>query len=149
MYASRQDIRSLRSMCNGSDFASAKKTGIKWVSKGLILIANPISHTSPISQSFLSNNNSLANVESVSKENSLTSENIRVGFIVTKKLAKSAVTRNRIKRRLRSVARDVLPGEAQENTDYILIGRHETLTRPYEYLLEDLRWCLRKIDFIK
>ncbi len=72
-------------------------------------------------------------------------EKRRLGITVTKKLEKSAVRRNRMKRRLRAVARDVLPKHGVKGYDYILIARPETATRIYTDLKRDLEWCLRKL----
>jgi len=69
---------------------------------------------------------------------------VRVGFTVTKKVG-DAVRRNRAKRRLREVARAVLPLYGVGGTDYVLIGRDGTLTRPFTDLVEDLKTALRKV----
>jgi ribonuclease P protein component len=61
----------------------------------------------------------------------------RVGFTVTKKIG-SAVVRNRLKRRLRAAVHQILPAVARVGVDYILIGRHEGLTRPFQALKDDL-----------
>lgn len=71
---------------------------------------------------------------------------IRVGYTVTKKTEKSAVRRNRIKRRLRAAAREVLPEVAAEGHDYVLIGRNLTAVRPFAQLTQDLKWCLEKME---
>ena len=64
---------------------------------------------------------------------------VRVGFTCSKKVG-NAVARNRAKRRLREIARLVLPTVGQPGTDYVLIGRARvTATRPFALLLEDLR----------
>lgn len=105
---------------NRSDFVRIAKDGQKWVSKGLIIQA---------------------------LENDLGC--IRVGYTVTKRVDKRAVVRNRIKRRLRAVASDVIKNEALISCDYVLIGRSETQDRPYETLKKDLRWCLKKMSFLK
>ena len=70
---------------------------------------------------------------------------VRVGFTVTKKVG-NAVVRNRIKRRLRAVATEVMPGHAQLGTDYVIIGRYAAFERAYDDLLGDLRYVLRKIE---
>jgi len=48
---------------------------------------------------------------------------MRVGFTATKKLG-SAVIRNRVKRRLRALADEILPLLAKPGHDFVLIGRH-------------------------
>jgi len=65
----------------------------------------------------------------------------RVGFTVTKKVG-NAVVRNRIKRRLRAAARDVLPDRARSGYDFVLIGRKDTLARAYDDLKSDLLQAL-------
>lgn len=74
---------------------------------------------------------------------------IRIGYTVSKKIFKSAVKRNRVKRRLRAVAADVILTRAVSGYDYILVGRQQTLTRPYEELLSDAKWCLKKTNCLK
>ena len=48
----------------------------------------------------------------------------RVGYTVTTKCG-NAVVRNRIKRRLRALVRDMFPTTARAGHDYIIIARHE------------------------
>lgn len=72
------------------------------------------------------------------------SETLRVGFTATKKLG-GAVVRNRVKRRLREVARMVLPLLGQQGHDYVLVGREATAERPFAALIEDLKQALRKV----
>lgn len=70
---------------------------------------------------------------------------VRVGFTTSKKLG-NAVARNRARRRLREIARAVMPGLARPGWDYVLVGRPEaTLTRPFTDLLADLDRALRSI----
>ena len=70
---------------------------------------------------------------------------LRVGFTCSKKVG-NAVARNRAKRRLREVARAVLPVYGLEGWDYVLIGRADvTADLPYDVLLSDLRYALRKV----
>ena len=69
---------------------------------------------------------------------------VRVGFTVTKKVGDS-VRRNRAKRRLREIARAVLPLYGVGGTDYVLIGRDGTLTRAFADLIADLRTALGKV----
>ena len=94
--------------------------GRKWSAPGLVLQMQP------------------------SPAEALKDDSIRVGFTVTKKVA-DAVRRNRAKRRLREVARAVLPLYGVGGTDYVLIGRDGTLTRPFADLIADLKTALRKV----
>lgn len=67
----------------------------------------------------------------------------RIGFTVTKKLG-NAVTRNRIKRRLRAAASQALPGLAHDGHDYVLIGRQGTIARDFGALKGDLHTAFQR-----
>jgi len=70
---------------------------------------------------------------------------IRVGYTCTKKLG-NAVARNHAKRRLRAVARQVLPLAGRPGWDYVLIGRPQTTSnRSFKALLADLHAALARI----
>jgi ribonuclease P protein component len=74
-----------------------------------------------------------------------TATGIRVGFTCSKKVG-NAVARNRAKRRLREIARTVLPREGRPGWDYVLIGRKDaTATRDFEALKADLTRALRSL----
>lgn len=70
---------------------------------------------------------------------------VRVGITVTKRIG-GAVVRNRLKRRLRSLIRAVVPQHGQSGTDYVLIGRSDGLRRPMADLINDLTQGLRKLS---
>ena len=72
------------------------------------------------------------------------SEAIGVGFTASRKVG-SAVERNRARRRLRAVARDVLPTAGRPGYDYVLIARAATLRRPYMELTKDLKTALAHV----
>lgn len=65
----------------------------------------------------------------------------RIGFTASRKVG-GAVQRNRAKRRLRAAAQALLPVEGHQRTDYVLVARTTTLTRPFADLMKDLAQCL-------
>ena len=70
---------------------------------------------------------------------------IRVGYTCSKKLG-NAVARNHAKRRLREIARAVLPGLGRPGWDYVLIGRPSvTSSREFALLLSDLDRAIGQI----
>jgi len=70
---------------------------------------------------------------------------VRVGFTVTRKVG-NAVERNRAKRRLRAAAAEVFAEHGRAGTDYVVIGRAVTLTRPYDALRRDLEQAILKVE---
>ncbi len=69
---------------------------------------------------------------------------LRVGFTVSRKVG-NAVVRNRVRRRLKSVAAETFPLFARPDHDYVVIGRQAALNRPYDALRADLEQALRKL----
>jgi ribonuclease P protein component len=70
---------------------------------------------------------------------------VRVGYTASKKIG-NAVTRNRAKRRLRALARAVLPGAAQPGWDYVLVARPgATVERAFAALIDDLHGALARV----
>jgi ribonuclease P protein component len=75
-------------------------------------------------------------------------DSVRVGFTVSKKVG-NAVARNRAKRRLRAAVDAIFPGDAASGLDYVVIGRRETIDRPYSLLLQDLRTALKRVGGLR
>ncbi len=69
---------------------------------------------------------------------------MRLGITVTKKVG-NAVVRNRMKRRFRALAREVLPAAGIEGADHVLIGRAGGVERPFASLSAELGKALAKI----
>lgn len=70
---------------------------------------------------------------------------LRVGFTCSKKVG-NAVERNRARRRLRAVARLVLPGAGRPGWDYVLIGRRDaTASRDFAAMADDLGRTLARL----
>lgn len=70
---------------------------------------------------------------------------IRLGITVTKKIG-NAVVRNRMKRRFRALARDVLPALGHAGHDYILIGRDGGIERDFALLKSELATALEWVS---
>lgn len=119
MKATMKDMKMLGRLKRRSDFLRVQGTGRKWVSPTVIVYRA----TGGQDQG-----------------------ETRFGLTVTKKTAKKAVDRNRIRRRLRAAACDILSTRPElGGQDFVLIGRPATQTAPYEKLTGDLRWCLKRL----
>jgi len=70
---------------------------------------------------------------------------LRVGFTVTKKNG-TATERNRIRRRLRELVKQLPAISLQPHSDYVLIGRRAALTCGFSNMLGDLRQALHRLD---
>lgn len=117
MTKNKDTIKNIDRLKRRSDFLRVQAAGKKWVSSSIIVQAAP-------------------NDE----------QGRRYGLTVTKKLFKRAVDRNRIKRRMRAAACEILPGLLLNHQDVVLIGRVAAKDRPYQDLCEDLRWCLKRLE---
>jgi ribonuclease P protein component len=69
---------------------------------------------------------------------------IRLGITVTKKIG-GAVVRNRMKRRFRALAREVLPEAGVPGADHVLIGRAGGIERDFGLLKGELAKALAKL----
>lgn len=69
---------------------------------------------------------------------------MRVGFTVTKKIG-NAVVRNRMKRRFRALAREVIPSRGYPGSDHVMIGRAGGVERDYAALRDELDRALKRV----
>jgi len=97
------------------DYLAANKSR-RVVTPGFILLVNPRGDDSP---------------------------GMRAGYTVTKKIG-GAVVRNRMKRRLRALARDLIPQHGQPGADHVLIGREAGIERDFAVLHAELVRALVK-----
>ncbi|WP_188071197.1 ribonuclease P protein component [Sphingobium jiangsuense] len=70
---------------------------------------------------------------------------IRLGITVTKKIG-GAVVRNRMKRRFRALAREILPRSGIAGADHVLIGRDGGIERDYAALGRELEKALGRLS---
>jgi len=106
-----------------SDFLRVAALRRKWAAPGLILQAAP----GPVE---------------------MQADSLRVGFTVSKKVGNS-VCRNRARRRLKAAVGEIFPARAHVGIDYVVIGRRETLERPYSLLLQDLLAALKRVGALR
>jgi ribonuclease P protein component len=66
---------------------------------------------------------------------------MRVGFTVTKKIG-GAVVRNRMKRRFRALAREIVPAKGFPGSDHVMIGRTRGIERDFGLLRSELTQAL-------
>src|SRR5437868_5442436 len=69
---------------------------------------------------------------------------MRVGFTVTKKIG-GAVVRNRMKRRFRALAREIMPAKGVPGSDHVMIGRAKGIERDFGQLRNELADALDKL----
>lgn len=70
---------------------------------------------------------------------------MRIGITVSRKVG-NAVIRNRMKRRFRALAREILPEAGIRGADHVLIGRAGGIERPYADLKRELAKALGRIS---
>ena len=71
---------------------------------------------------------------------------VRLGLTVSRKVG-GAVVRNRMKRRFRALAREVLPESGIGGADIVLIGRPSGIERDYGLLRDEFQKALRKVSY--
>lgn len=67
----------------------------------------------------------------------------RAGITVTKKIG-NAVVRNRMKRRIRALLRELLPQHGLPDTDHVIIGREGGVERDFAKLREEMVAALER-----
>ncbi|MEN3749685.1 ribonuclease P protein component [Sphingomonas sp. HF-S3] len=71
-------------------------------------------------------------------------QQMRIGITVSKKVG-NAVIRNRMKRRFRALAREILPESGLPGADHVLIGRNGGIERDYDALRAELLKALGRV----
>ena len=69
---------------------------------------------------------------------------MRVGFTVTRKIG-DAVVRNRMKRRFRALAREIMPDKGFAGSDHVMIGRTSGVERDFGLLRNELSGALDRL----
>jgi ribonuclease P protein component len=69
---------------------------------------------------------------------------VRFGLTASKK-AGGAVVRNRARRRLREIARKLLPAIGRSGVDYVLIANPRTAAAPWAALLDEAQAALQRL----
>jgi ribonuclease P protein component len=69
---------------------------------------------------------------------------MRVGFTVTKKIG-GAVVRNRMKRRFRALAREIVPTNGFSGADHVMIGRARGIERDFGAMRSELANALDRL----
>lgn len=146
MKTTRALIQRTGGLAAESDYTSLRKPPLRWVSKGFALHASP-------QESRQKNKQKVGQGGEQNAAQTLAptpAKNI-IGFavIASKKTAKLAVDRNRMRRRLRAVSWEILPQYADPSYDYMVIARRDLPLHDYETLRRDFIWCLKKLGLFK
>lgn len=131
---------SLARLKKRADFLRVAGLRRKWATPGLILQAAPVPD--------LGGGDATTAAGAPSAGFQRLDDAVRVGFTCSKKVG-NAVARNRARRRLKAAVDEVFPHFARSGLDYVVIGRQETVARPYSLLLQDLRTALKRVGGLK
>lgn len=106
----------LETIAKRADFLAANN-GIRVARPGFVLLVNPLARPDGLQ---------------------------RFGITVTKRIG-NAVARNRMKRRLRALAREILPSQGIAGADHVLIGRENGIERDFALLRQELEAALSRV----
>ncbi len=106
------------------EFLSVSKTNIKWVTKAFVLQIRPWE-----------------------RDENYGENQLRFGLTASKKTG-NAVRRNRIRRRMRALATEMLPVYSLPRYDFVLIARYSLWDRDYEDLKSDLHQALKRLNIL-
>lgn len=112
----------LRRLRRRPEFLRVQHKGRRWIAPGLVLQACPAREAG--------------------------AADIGIGLTASKKVG-NAVERNRARRRLRALATGNLRQLARPGTDYVLIARRATLSRPWPDLQRDLYQALKRLKKLR
>ena len=112
-----------------SEYLAVASHRKKWVTPAFIVQVAP----RPVSDS------PLQNPESQGCE-------IGLGLTTSKKMVGIAVERNRARRRLRALAREVMEAHAMPHYNYVLLARKDALHHGFDALRRDLIWALKRLE---
>ena len=129
MFATKKQINAISRLKSQAAFDLLRKTKTRWVAEGMAVQVIEHFHND--------------------KKRASPATSPAFCVIASKKTAKQGVDRNRMRRRLRAVALEILPSYAQLDKDYMIIARTKTGTRDFAALQQDLIWCLKKLDLLR
>lgn len=115
-----KDAKAVASLKRRSDFVALNKNGARWVTPNMVLQVRPNDGRGK-----------------------------RIGLTVSRRVSKKATKRNRVKRRLRAVSRELIEARGADNTDYVVIARNTMEGVSYRKLCSDLKWCLKRLDCLE
>lgn len=124
----------LRRMQKRREFLTVANKGNKVVASTLVLQGyNPFGNGEPCAEE----------ASSAAPHPAESPDHIHLGFTVTKKTG-NAVVRNRIRRRLKAAAADIVPEVGRQGWRYVIIGRARALHEPFDIIQRDMRYAVKK-----
>ncbi|MFV0430646.1 MAG: ribonuclease P protein component [Alphaproteobacteria bacterium] len=106
------------------EFLAVSQSGEKWVTKAFVLQIRPWAN-----------------------EESHGDASLRFGITASKKTG-NAVRRNRIRRRIRALAKEILPIASNPRYDFVFIARFDAWDKDYTQLKADLYHSLKGLNLL-